>query len=102
MIRINPFPILLNNLSNELEDKDLQSLKNVCGEFIPGGQREKNKDRLGCLQHSSPTKRDRQRTRKDCELARYYQRTEEKRFGTHDKEAHTTTLRTTRDDIKLC
>lgn len=43
MIRINPFPILLNNLSNELEDKDLQSLKNVCGEFIPGGQREKIK-----------------------------------------------------------
>lgn len=43
MIRINPFPILLNNLSNELEDKDLQSLKNVCAEFIPGGQREKIK-----------------------------------------------------------
>lgn len=43
MIRINPFPILLNNLSNELENKDLQSLKNVCAEFIPGGQREKIK-----------------------------------------------------------
>ena len=41
MIRINPFPILLNNLSNELEDKDLQSLKNVCAEYIPGGKREK-------------------------------------------------------------
>jgi len=43
MIRINPFPILLNNLSNELEDKDLQSLKNVCAEYIPGGEREKIK-----------------------------------------------------------
>ncbi|KAJ7369968.1 hypothetical protein OS493_035139 [Desmophyllum pertusum] len=43
-IRLNPFPILLNNLSNELEDKDLQNLKNVCAQFIPGGQREKVKD----------------------------------------------------------
>ena len=40
MIRINPFPILLNNLSNELENKDLQNLKNVCAEYIPGGERE--------------------------------------------------------------
>ena len=42
-IRLDPFPILLNNLSNELEDKDLQNLKNVCAQFIPGGQREKIK-----------------------------------------------------------
>ena len=41
MICINPFSLLLNNLSNELEDKDLQSLKNVCAEYIPGGEREK-------------------------------------------------------------
>ena len=40
MIRINPFPILLNNLSNELENRDLQSLKNVCTEYILGGERE--------------------------------------------------------------
>ena len=40
MIRIDPFPILLNNLSNELENRDLQSLKNVCAEYIPGGERE--------------------------------------------------------------
>ena len=40
MIRINPFPILLNNLSNELENKDLQNLKNVCAEYILGGERE--------------------------------------------------------------
>ena len=43
MICINPFSILLNNLSNELEDKDLQSLKNVCKDYIPGGEREKIK-----------------------------------------------------------
>ena len=41
MICISPFSILLNNLSNELEDKDLQSLKNVCAEYIPGGERER-------------------------------------------------------------
>ena len=46
-------------------------------------------------------KRDRQRTGKDCELACYYQRTEEKRSGTHDKEAHTRTLREPRDGIQL-
>lgn len=40
MIRIDPFSILLNNLSNELENKDLQNLKNVCAEYIPGGERE--------------------------------------------------------------
>lgn len=43
MIQLDPFSILLNNLSNELEDKDLQNLKNVCTEFIPRRQREKIK-----------------------------------------------------------
>lgn len=41
MIRLNPFPILLNNLSNELDDRNIQSLIHVCGEYIPGGQRER-------------------------------------------------------------
>lgn len=41
MIRLNPFPILLNNLSNELDDRNLQSLIHVCGDYIPGGQRER-------------------------------------------------------------
>lgn len=43
-ISLDPFPILLNNLSNELEEKDLQSLKNICAQYIPGGQRERIKD----------------------------------------------------------
>lgn len=40
MYSLSPFKILLNNLSNELDQRNLQSLKYVCGSFIPGGQRE--------------------------------------------------------------
>ncbi|XP_078345916.1 uncharacterized protein LOC144631366 [Oculina patagonica] len=38
---LNPFQILLNNLSNELHEIDLHSLIHVCGDLIPGGQRER-------------------------------------------------------------
>lgn len=38
MICIDLFLILLNNFSNELENKDLQNLKNVCVECILGGE----------------------------------------------------------------
>ena len=38
---LDPFQILLNNLSNELHERNLQSLIHVCGELIPGGQRER-------------------------------------------------------------
>ena len=41
MSSINPFRILLNNLSNELNQRNLESLIHVCGERIPGGQRER-------------------------------------------------------------
>lgn len=40
-VSISPFNILLNNLSNELNQMNLQSLVQVCRELIPGGQREK-------------------------------------------------------------
>lgn len=38
---LSPFQILLNNLSNELHERNLQSLIHVCGDLIPGGQRER-------------------------------------------------------------
>ena len=38
---LNPFQILLNDLSNELHEKNLHSLIHVCGDLIPTGQREK-------------------------------------------------------------
>ena len=38
---LDPFQILLNSLSHELNGENLQSLIHVCGEHIPGGQREK-------------------------------------------------------------
>ena len=38
---LNPFHILLNNLSSELHERNLQSLVHVCGNLIPGGQRER-------------------------------------------------------------
>ena len=42
MFSLNPFQILLNNLSSELDQRNLQSLIHVCGpKLIPGGQREK-------------------------------------------------------------
>lgn len=50
-ISLDPFRILLNNISNELEEKDLQTLKNVCAQWIPGGQRERIKDGWDFLNH---------------------------------------------------
>ena len=38
--KISEFNILLNDLSSELDQANLQSLMIVCREFIPGGQRE--------------------------------------------------------------
>lgn len=38
--RIDPFRLLLNQLSGELRQDNLRSLVHVCGEHIPGGQRE--------------------------------------------------------------
>jgi len=38
---LNPFQILLNDLSNELHERNLHSLIHVCGDLIPTGQREK-------------------------------------------------------------
>lgn len=40
MLSLDPYLILLNNLSNELDRNNLQSLIHVCGKFIPAGQRE--------------------------------------------------------------
>ena len=37
---LNPFQLLLNDLSNELDEKNLHSLIHVCGDLIPAGQRE--------------------------------------------------------------
>ena len=34
------FQLLLNNLSNELSERNVQSLIHICGELIPGGQRD--------------------------------------------------------------
>ena len=41
MVSISPFKILLNNLNGELDQRNLESLVHVCGELIPGGQRER-------------------------------------------------------------
>ena len=38
---ISPLTILLNNLSNELNQMNLQSLKHVCRDLIPGGQQDR-------------------------------------------------------------
>lgn len=40
MASLSPFKVLLNNLSSELTQWNLDSLINVCGNDIPGGQRE--------------------------------------------------------------
>ena len=37
---LDPFQILLNDLSIELNERNLKSLVHVCGNLIPGGQRE--------------------------------------------------------------
>ncbi|XP_068761523.1 uncharacterized protein [Montipora capricornis] len=37
---LSKFQLLLNNLSNELNERNLQSLIHICGELIPGGQRD--------------------------------------------------------------
>lgn len=37
---LSEFQLLLNNLSNELNERNLQSLIHICGELIPGGQRD--------------------------------------------------------------
>ena len=34
------FQLLLNNLSNEFSERNLQSLIHICGDLIPGGQRD--------------------------------------------------------------
>ena len=38
---LSPFQILLNNLSDELHERNLHSLIHVCGDIIPGAQRER-------------------------------------------------------------
>ena len=38
---LNPFQLLLNDLSHELHEENLRSLIHVCGDLIPAGQREK-------------------------------------------------------------
>ena len=38
---LSPFQILLNNLSDELHERNLHSLIHVCGDLIPGPQRER-------------------------------------------------------------
>ena len=38
---LNPFQLLLNNLSDELHERNLHSLIHVCGDHIPGAQRER-------------------------------------------------------------
>lgn len=40
MLSLDPFLILLNNLSNEFDRNNLRSLIHVCGKFISAGQRE--------------------------------------------------------------
>ena len=37
---LDPFKLLLNDLNSELNQRNLQSLIHVCGNLIPGGQRE--------------------------------------------------------------
>lgn len=39
---IDPLRLLLNQLSGELRHDNLQNLVHVCGEHIPGGEREKS------------------------------------------------------------
>lgn len=50
-INLDPFRILLNNISNELEERDLQNLKNICAKWIPSGQREQIKNGWDLLNH---------------------------------------------------
>lgn len=38
---LDPFQKLLNNLNHELDERNLQSLIHVCGNYIPGAQRER-------------------------------------------------------------
>jgi len=38
---LDPFQLLLNNLSDELHERNLHSLIHVCGDLIPGAQRER-------------------------------------------------------------
>lgn len=38
---LSPFQLLLNNLSDELHERNLHSLIHVCGDHIPGAQRER-------------------------------------------------------------
>lgn len=69
----DPFRILLNNISNELEEKDLQSLKNVCAQWIPSGQRERIKDGWDFLNHLRRLNIIGDRTRESGKLADDYQ-----------------------------
>ena len=41
---LSKFQLLLNNLSNELSERNLQSLIHICGDLIPGGQRDNIKN----------------------------------------------------------
>ena len=38
---LSPFQLLLNNLSDELHERNVHSLIHVCGDHIPGAQRER-------------------------------------------------------------
>ena len=38
---LSPFQVLLNNLSDELHERNLHSLIHICGDLIPGAQRER-------------------------------------------------------------
>ena len=61
---LDPFQILLNNLSNELDHSNLQSLIHVCGKLIPGGQREHIKtgwDVFSILRHQNAIGEDREK-----------------------------------------
>ena len=40
VMALSKFQLLLNNLSNELNERNLQSLIHICGDLIPGGQRD--------------------------------------------------------------
>ena len=40
VMALSKFQLLLNNLSNELSERNLQSLIHICGDLIPGGQRD--------------------------------------------------------------
>lgn len=41
---LDKFQLLLNNLNSELDERSLQSLIHICGELIPGGQRDNIKN----------------------------------------------------------